>query len=170
MSAAGWDFASADNSNVLVNSVSYVPILTKGIVGIAAHDTLLIDIWGTFLNSSGGPRQYSSRVSVGGVSVIDTVMFNVGASTVSRAATVLRFIVSVSSVNAWRAEGVGWITGTIPGGGFSTIGSSFGSWKSGAEALLGTKPVLVQMKSNSPAATQIFTMHSFGIRRIPQVP
>lgn len=164
-------FADAPNQDFDIASVSPVTIISKSVTGIAAKDSIVVDIYYTTVNNSGAARNYTHAAAIGSLSAAaQETNINAGTGRVLRHACI-QFSVSATNLAfalfaqlAFGATGVAADT-TLA----QSSGNSLGHWDSSTSDLTGTQTISWTVTSTSATATQTLTLHSYVIRKVSQL-
>jgi hypothetical protein len=166
-------FADAPGSTHDIASVSDVVIVSKSLTGLAAGDTVKIEVFGTLLNNSGGTRTYSYTVALGAVALLiaDGTTHVTHAS--NRATHQHKGVVSIVSTSDARIKiysdrGIPQAASTGQSAA-ATTGSVLSirkGWDGYVNNLTGTQTVEFRIQSSATGATQTFYLDSYVIRVI----
>lgn len=156
----------AVNSDVAVNSITNVTLISESVTGIVAGDELEIEAVFTLLNNSGASRIYTLTVEFGALTTTATT-FDVPASATTRDQLVLcgRAFVSASNLAKCMVTLLEFtaVVANDDGGISSTDTTAI--WNTTASDITGTQTVALKIASASATATQTLTLFGWTLRK-----
>lgn len=159
-------------SDIAINDLSDVTIVTRDVTGVAVGDQLIVDAWLTILNDSGANRAYIATLDFDGLFDIEFTTAALATSATARHPWRFQAVLDVRSTSlAYSivlADGTtssGMVSGTDP-----TIGTTqyaAKSWATSASDASGTATVALKIRAAASAsATQTCRLHHFTIRKV----
>lgn len=160
--------AAAPNQNFAVNSVTPVTIVSESVAGLAAGDSVELELWYTINNNSGAVRTYSCAAAVGslGTSATDGTTTAAAAATRTSRRAKVRFSLSATNLAYIQLSQIAYVPQNADTTSQSAGALIVGAWDSTSSDLTGTQTVSFTVTSSNATATQTLTLHSYTIRKV----
>lgn len=161
-------YADGPNTNFDVGASTPQTLFTKSVTGIAVGDQIIVDVWMTLFNNSGGNKTYTAAASLGSLSVSAADSTAIAASATNRAVKHAQFMFTVSATNLTNAidSNIGGSSGAANAGASLTGGTSTQTFNSSSSDLTGTQTVSGTLATSATGNTQTVTLHRVEIRKV----
>lgn len=160
--------SSAMTSNEIADT-SEVLLFSKVLSGIVAGDQIELELFGTIENDSSNPRLYTYTANLGtfSVSLGDSISTSPGASdqAILRLRAIFSIAGSASAGCIFMSERTDIIAINTP----ATIAESNRLFSTTASNLTGVKTASLGIYSDSFDTRQDFTLHSYSVRKLPNI-
>ena len=164
--------AEAVATDVSINSVTAVTVLSKALTWIAEWDIVEVEISGNILNNSWGTRTYIHTFTLWATTFTLTDWAIVSASAITKATHEIKFrfaIISTSSIhfNTWVSRWVQHVAGIRQAIATTTISHLFNT---SANNETGNKTLVYACHWQNATATQTFELRTFKVSLIKKKP